>query len=1276
MTIFSKIMKLFLFLVLLLLFSTPSVSAWSWSQSCGNWTAWTNDWEINTDTAQQRQKRSKTCSYYFSWCGCAQGPCGCAQGPQPSGKTSWDYRNIDVKINWGWGNWTTWKNIDAKNQLTWVQKQVRTRLCNNPSPANWWAACLGTDTHYKNLYLPIDGGWSDWSNWVKDTSWSEKRTRTCTSPKPLNSWKYCIWDSTERRLLGSSSSAAYDQNISAWIYNIDYQIEWCPAHITQGGCKVWKFTNLSGTAFLSKNGLTTNQINQLSNKLQFKIEWEGILKIKIVSNDNADNVSIKTYVYQLDKTAPLFKSLAFNDNNSPYIDTTEKYTNTLNNTVLQIPQYKNNAAPIISDYINDNPSGTIITDSNATKVRYKVTDANRRDLKINFSANDEWDWKLKNNSQIKKIELTGSNFNKVITNISTGFSFDTIDFKNVANQWKIISAKIYDNAGNYSEKKFQVYRDESAPDKNKFIFTHNDKNTNLNYSNRESKFIPANDQFELFHSWGTGNENNHIGDIEMLVEDINKAPMYQKSTLLGSTIGTALSHKFDLSKVDNEPETSGSSKNYRKYSIQFKSPNISGNKICDNVGNCIPWEDVLSNFRVMAHKIDTLKSSMVVSATESNNKVFANNNDGYQFTYTLKDKYNNKVANVQSANGAIIKNVSSTLPVTNGLNGKQVNIAWATYTNNAISINWTEVINNSNNTNKNIILKEANNSADGIYSFTIKSKVPTVSAYKYMKDSSVFSINKITTSVNYNSATYNQPADGYSSGIKNMNHIWLVDSNAIIEDLGNRHNWTVAANYGKITNSSLNLNKIEGKYNLHFASPIVYTTDNLNLLRDGIDSKHSKTISKYWVNGNYSLHEKYFDFDAKNSISWKTNFYVNNNKQNDFVTYTNPIDINKEYKARYEAKSGSNFSKWGYISYLKVNGVAIPSISRWIKANISPVNKAQDLASANFPDVIHADSSTVFLTKDLSINGVIRKWDWVHSDFLNQKGLISLELDKTLSRSEMLKQIKKNIFNINKNSNWYTVNSGEVFNIESLQSQSNLNNFKYTINGETIYFLEGNVDIKCIWSNWCNTNSNDKITIIVKDGRLNIKSNITWDGKIFLVSISDAGQSNINLKNDKNNVSKQKGWITVDQNVTNINSLILAQWAFVSSNNSEIIHSYDNEYNLLNQLHIKGSVLSLNTIWGSKSSTCPYIETNCTEAISKVYDLSFLRRYTLVKPNDFGWTWTNLVPYHPNIKIGQTSKSSIYKSDLEAQGKDSAPVVIEKDTRWSVEPSIIMQDNK
>jgi hypothetical protein len=97
------------------------------------------------------------------------------------------------------------------------------------------------------------------------------------------------------------------------------------------------------------------------------------------------------------------------------------------------------------------------------------------------------------------------------------------------------------------------------------------------------------------------------------------------------------------------------------------------------------------------------------------------------------------------------------------------------------------------------------------------------------------------------------------------------------------------------------------KLNLEYATPKIYHAQNLNILRDGIDSEHTKSVKSYKSVSNMTLKERYFDVQNINS-NVNADFYRNNAIKNNFTNLTN--FENKKYKVRYEAKEGKDFDKW------------------------------------------------------------------------------------------------------------------------------------------------------------------------------------------------------------------------------------------------------------------------------------------------------------------------------------------------------------------------------
>ena len=81
-----------------------------------------------------------------------------------------------------------------------------TRTCEWPSNlANECkgASCVGSEYDWK--LCPIDGGWSNWSEWGPchhETMFSQSRYRTCTNPAPANGGQPCSGSNREDQFCG------------------------------------------------------------------------------------------------------------------------------------------------------------------------------------------------------------------------------------------------------------------------------------------------------------------------------------------------------------------------------------------------------------------------------------------------------------------------------------------------------------------------------------------------------------------------------------------------------------------------------------------------------------------------------------------------------------------------------------------------------------------------------------------------------------------------------------------------------------------------------------------------------------------------------------------------------------------------------------------------------------------------------------------------------------------------------------------------------------------
>ena len=89
--------------------------------------------------------------------------------------------NLSFSQDGGWSEWSEWTLCDGTSRQ-------RFRQCNNPTPANGGADCVGPNIETQSC---SDGGWSEWSEWSICNDIMVTRSRTCTEPVPVNGGQYC-----------------------------------------------------------------------------------------------------------------------------------------------------------------------------------------------------------------------------------------------------------------------------------------------------------------------------------------------------------------------------------------------------------------------------------------------------------------------------------------------------------------------------------------------------------------------------------------------------------------------------------------------------------------------------------------------------------------------------------------------------------------------------------------------------------------------------------------------------------------------------------------------------------------------------------------------------------------------------------------------------------------------------------------------------------------------------------------------------------------------------
>ena len=151
------------------------------------------------------------------------------------------------------------------------------------------------------------------------------------------------------------------------------------------------------------------------------------------------------------------------------------------------------------------------------------------------------------------------------------------------------------------------------------------------------------------------------------------------------------------------------------------------------------------------------------------------------------------------------------------------------------------------------------------------------------------------------------------------------------------------------------------------------------------------------------------------------------------------------------------------------------------------------------------------------------------------------------------------------------------------------------------------------------------------------------------------------------------GNIYIDPSVTDVHAVMYADRSLISYDGSHELDGTSSTWSLANQLYIRGSVFSENTIWASQKPTpeCPFYvastECNSTQEAMK-YDLNFLRRYILVQPVDTeGNPIWDKVPQFWAVESYIWDDSRI-NTESQKPGYRKYPVIIEYDPQIQQTP--------
>ena len=99
------------------------------------------------------------------------------------------------KVDGAWGDWTSWTSCGSNC------KMLRSRSCNNPTPANGGSECEGHHEEDKSCTggrCMVDGGWGSWSIWSScGSDCTISRYRKCNNPTPANGGSECEGENKE-----------------------------------------------------------------------------------------------------------------------------------------------------------------------------------------------------------------------------------------------------------------------------------------------------------------------------------------------------------------------------------------------------------------------------------------------------------------------------------------------------------------------------------------------------------------------------------------------------------------------------------------------------------------------------------------------------------------------------------------------------------------------------------------------------------------------------------------------------------------------------------------------------------------------------------------------------------------------------------------------------------------------------------------------------------------------------------------------------------------------
>lgn len=338
-------------------------------------------------------------------------------------------------------------------------------------------------------------------------------------------------------------------------------------------------------------------------------------------------------------------------------------------------------------------------------------------------------------------------------------------------------------------------------------------------------------------------------------------------------------------------------------------------------------------------------------------------------------------------------------------------------------------------------------------------------------------------------------------------------------------------------------------------SPAAETDAKLYITYDA-----AKWILNRMDSGSPVLYSKYTESSPLTSNSEYT---LTSNDFNIFTKYVSPVTLDDKNIITVASQ----------IAY-KINGLKIVYNSDRIGSS-----EGEDIALQSWVKI----SGTTYLD-----------WNETQEKILTNEDVKVVEWN--VDKTELKKVIKQNSLTTIKNLTPNTSASTYKIDLNSnpgwVYADNNKNVIYYgDLNGRNVQI---NSELGVNWNK----------TIIIKWWNLYIKWNMYYENTTSMISFA--------VLKDENG----KGWnIYIDPIVTNVVGTFYSDGALISYDGADELDWNTNQSILKNQLHIYGTLIANNTVWGSRKATaeCPYYIDTCTEVVAQKYDLSYLRRYFLNK---------------------------------------------------------------